>query len=85
MSVNITFVLLTCDWFISSLQDYRNLSQLPNFSFSAALCHFCVSQQEGGDHKEKNRHRHMADQMLQNTLIMFPGGLCDGGLNPTLT
>uniref|UniRef100_H3CV71 Transcription factor 25 (basic helix-loop-helix) n=1 Tax=Tetraodon nigroviridis TaxID=99883 RepID=H3CV71_TETNG len=58
------------DW-----EDYRNLSQLPNFSFSAALCHFCLSQQEGGDHEERNRHRHMADQMLQNTLIMFPGVL----------
>lgn len=71
-------LLLMCViWFISALQDYRNLSQLPNFSFSAALCHFCLSQQEGEDHEERNRHRLIADQMLQNTLIMFPGGLCE--------
>lgn len=64
--------------FVFALQHYRNLSQLPNFSFSAALCHFCLSQQEDGDHEERNRHRHKADQLLQNTLIMFPGGSFHG-------
>lgn len=74
-----TFALLTRDLgFFSALQDYRNLSQLPNFSFSTALSHFCLSQQEAGDHEEKNKHRHIADQMLQNTLIMFPGGAYQG-------
>lgn len=76
--LNPTFELLVSNWFVSALQDYRNLSQLPNFSFSAALCHFCLSQQEDGDHEERNRHRHKADQLLQNTLIMFPGGLLHG-------
>ncbi|XP_056876602.1 transcription factor 25 [Takifugu flavidus] len=81
MLLLIDFLMLRCREYQSLLQlyrdweDYRNLSQLPNFSFSAALCHFCLSQQEDGDHEERNRHRHKADQLLQNTLIMFPGVL----------
>lgn len=71
--------------FVFALQDYRNLSQLPNFSFSAALCHFCLSQQEDGDHEERNGHRHKADQLLQNTLIMFPGGSFQGDWVAALT
>lgn len=69
-----TSELWAANWFVFALQGYRNLSQLPNFSFSAALGHFCLSQQEDGDHEERNAHRHQADQLLQSTLIMFPGG-----------
>lgn len=80
-----TFELSVSNWLVFAPQDYRNLSQLPNFSFSAALCHFCLSQQEDGDHEERNTHRHKADQLLQNTLIMFPGGPFNGVAAPTLT
>ncbi|XP_028258183.1 ribosome quality control complex subunit TCF25 [Parambassis ranga] len=58
------------DW-----EEHRNLSQLPNFAFSTALCHFHLSQQEDMDPHESSKERHKADQMLQNTLIMFPGVL----------
>nr|XP_020460479.1 transcription factor 25 isoform X2 [Monopterus albus] len=58
------------DW-----EEHRNLSQLPNFAFSAALCCFHLSQQEDVDPEESDRQRHKADQMLQNCLIMFPGVL----------
>lgn len=84
-TLNTTFELLVSNWFVFALQDYRNLSQLPNFSFSAALCHFCLSQLEDGDHEERNRHRHKADQLLQNTLIMFPGGSFYGNRITALT
>lgn len=58
------------DW-----EEHRNLSQLPNFAFSTALCHFHLSQQEDMDPEESDKQRHKADQMLQNALIMFPGVL----------
>lgn len=58
----------------SPLQEHRNLSQLPNFAFSTALCHFALSQQYEADCEESNKHRQKADQMLQSALIMFPGG-----------
>lgn len=58
------------DW-----EEHRNLSQLPNFAFSTALCHFHLSQQEDMDPEESNKERHKADQKLQNALIMFPGVL----------
>uniref|UniRef100_A0A8D3D133 Transcription factor 25 (basic helix-loop-helix) n=1 Tax=Scophthalmus maximus TaxID=52904 RepID=A0A8D3D133_SCOMX len=54
---------------------YINLSQLPNFAFSTALCHFHLSQQEDMDPEERDTLRCKADQMLQNALIMFPGVL----------
>lgn len=54
---------------------HRNLSQLPNFAFSTALCYFHLSQQEDLDPEESVRHRQKADVMLQNALIMFPGVL----------
>lgn len=56
-------------------EEHRNLSQLPNFAFSTALCHFHLSQQEDMDPEESDKQRHKADQMLQNALIMFPGVL----------
>uniref|UniRef100_A0A667YMA4 Transcription factor 25 (basic helix-loop-helix) n=1 Tax=Myripristis murdjan TaxID=586833 RepID=A0A667YMA4_9TELE len=58
------------DW-----EEYRNLSQLPNFAFSVALSHFHLSEQEDIDPEESEKHRHKADLMLQNALIMFPGVL----------
>ncbi|XP_007549940.1 ribosome quality control complex subunit TCF25 [Poecilia formosa] len=58
------------DW-----EEHRNLSQLPNFAFSCALCHFHLSQQEDVDPEESDKQRRQADQMLQNALIMFPGVL----------
>ncbi|XP_046898197.1 transcription factor 25 [Hypomesus transpacificus] len=54
---------------------HRNLSQLPNFAFSVALCHFQLSQQEGAEPQERDTHRDKADQLLQYALIMFPGAL----------
>lgn len=58
------------DW-----EEHRNLSQLPNFAFSTALCHFSLSQQYDMDCEESNKQRQKADQMLQSALIMFPGVL----------
>uniref|UniRef100_A0A7N6FM46 Transcription factor 25 (basic helix-loop-helix) n=1 Tax=Anabas testudineus TaxID=64144 RepID=A0A7N6FM46_ANATE len=56
-------------------QEHRNLSQLPNFSFSTALCYFHLSQQEDMDPEESEKLRRKADQLLQDALIMFPGVL----------
>ncbi|KAF7211882.1 ribosome quality control complex subunit TCF25 [Nothobranchius furzeri] len=58
------------DW-----EEHRNLSQLPNFAFSCALCRFHLSQQEDLDPKEAENQKKLADQMLQSALIMFPGVL----------
>ncbi|KAM6943360.1 ribosome quality control complex subunit TCF25 [Xenentodon cancila] len=58
------------DW-----EEHRNLSQLPNFAFSSALCHFHLSQQEDLDPEECDKQRQDADQMLQDALVMFPGVL----------
>lgn len=60
--------------YVCVFQEHKNLSQLPNFSFSTALCYFQLSQQEDMDPEESEKQRHKADQMLQNALIMFPGG-----------
>ncbi|XP_068616879.1 ribosome quality control complex subunit TCF25 [Brachionichthys hirsutus] len=56
-------------------EEHRNLSQLPNFAYSTALCHFHLSQQEDMGPEENDKQRHKADQTLQNALIMFPGVL----------
>ncbi|KAL3065393.1 hypothetical protein OYC64_015545 [Pagothenia borchgrevinki] len=56
-------------------EEHRNLSQLPNFAFSTALCHFHLSQLEDVDAEESEKERHKADQLLQDALIMFPGVL----------
>uniref|UniRef100_A0A3Q2PZE6 Transcription factor 25 (basic helix-loop-helix) n=1 Tax=Fundulus heteroclitus TaxID=8078 RepID=A0A3Q2PZE6_FUNHE len=58
------------DW-----EEHRNLSQLPNFAFSCALCHFHLSQQEDVAPEESDKERRQADQMLQSALMMFPGVL----------
>ncbi|KAK3932179.1 Transcription factor 25 [Frankliniella fusca] len=56
-------------WLIDFFEEWepqRNLSQLPNFAFSVALAHFQLSQNGSGDSS-------LADKMLQDALIMFPG------------
>lgn len=81
MLLLIDFLMLRCreyqpllhlyqDW-----EEHRNLSQLPNFAFSTALCHFHLSQQEDMDPGESDKQKSKADLMLQNALIMFPGVL----------
>ncbi|KAJ3593664.1 hypothetical protein NHX12_005998 [Muraenolepis orangiensis] len=54
-------------------EEHRNLSQLPNFAFSVALCYFHLSQEEDTAPEERVKHRKTADQRLQHALIMFPG------------
>ncbi|KAG7275193.1 hypothetical protein CRUP_023781 [Coryphaenoides rupestris] len=56
------------DW-----EEHRNLSQLPNFAFSIALCNFHLSQEDDTKPEEMERHRRNADQLLQHALLMFPG------------
>ncbi|KAF6722648.1 Transcription factor 25 [Oryzias melastigma] len=56
-------------------EEHRNLSQLPNFAFSTALCHFHLSQQEDVEADERAKQQQEANQILQNALIMFPGVL----------
>ncbi|KAJ7986192.1 hypothetical protein DPEC_G00348230 [Dallia pectoralis] len=54
---------------------HRNLSQLPNFSFSVALCCFHLSQEEQTESEEREKLKQKANLLLQNALIMFPGVL----------
>ncbi|XP_053971993.1 transcription factor 25 [Hylaeus volcanicus] len=54
------------EWFIEFCNHWdgaRNLTQLPNIAYSLALAHFHLG------------NRTVADQLLQNALIMFPGVL----------
>lgn len=60
-------------WLIDFFEEWeprRNLSQLPNFAFSVALAHFQLSQSQNGSGDSS-----LADKMLQEALIMFPGAL----------
>ncbi|KAG7482372.1 transcription factor 25 [Solea senegalensis] len=81
MLLLIDFLMLRSREYQSLLQlyqdwgEHRNLSQLPNFAFSAALCHFHLSQEEDLDPEESVKQRCKADQMLQEALVMFPGVL----------
>ncbi|XP_077376215.1 ribosome quality control complex subunit TCF25 [Festucalex cinctus] len=81
MLLLIDFLMLRSRQYDSLLQlyeeweEHRNLSQLPNFAFSTALCHFHLSQQEEMKPEESDRAKHKADQMLQEALIMFPAVL----------
>lgn len=59
---------------LSVSQEHRNLSQLPNFAFSTALCYFHLSQEEEIKPEERDQAKHKADQMLADALIMFPAG-----------
>lgn len=51
--------------FSSEFESTKNLSQLPNFAFSSAIAHFYTC-----DGKTD-----IADELLQNALLMFPGVL----------
>lgn len=54
------------EWFVDFCNLWnstRNLTQLPNIAYSLALSHFCL-----GNHE-------IANELLQNSLIMFPGVL----------
>ncbi|CAL8382274.1 unnamed protein product [Arctogadus glacialis] len=63
-----SIIRLYQDW-----EEHRNLSQLPNFAFSVALCHFHLSQEDETKQEEREKHRQSADRLLQHALIMFPG------------
>ncbi|KAK0144727.1 Transcription factor 25 [Merluccius polli] len=56
------------DW-----EEHKNLSQLPNFAFSVALCHFHLSEEDDTKPEEREKYRKNADHLLQHALIMFPG------------
>lgn len=51
--------------FSNEFESTKNLSQLPNFAFSTAIAHFYTS-----DGKTD-----VADELLQNALLMFPSVL----------
>lgn len=56
-------------WFVQFAQEWesrRNLSQLPNFAYSLALANFHLSSDDNYT---------IADKLLQDVLIMFPGVL----------
>lgn len=62
-------------WLIDFYEEWepkRNLSQLPNFAFSVPLAHFQLSLAQNGSDKGDSS---LADKMLQEALIMFPGVL----------
>lgn len=84
----VDFFALRCheyEWFIRLYEEWeaqgRNLMQLPNFAFSVAVANFYLatheaeskSNNEGG--KAPKWDILVADEMLQNALIMFPGVL----------
>ncbi|XP_052468283.1 transcription factor 25 isoform X1 [Carassius gibelio] len=54
---------------------HRNLSQLPNFSFSVALSYYHLSQREDISPVENHQLKQKSNVLLQNALIMFPGAL----------
>uniref|UniRef100_A0A8C4T9U6 Transcription factor 25 (basic helix-loop-helix) n=1 Tax=Erpetoichthys calabaricus TaxID=27687 RepID=A0A8C4T9U6_ERPCA len=54
---------------------HRNLSQLPNFAFSVALCYYLLSQQDNLSTDEITQLQAKSDSMLQTALIMFPSVL----------
>nr|XP_023646133.1 transcription factor 25 [Paramormyrops kingsleyae] len=56
-------------------EGHRNLSQLPNFTFSVALAYYQQSLQDDLALEEATGIKQKADQLLQDALIMFPGVL----------
>ncbi|KAG2470098.1 TCF25 factor, partial [Polypterus senegalus] len=54
---------------------HRNLSQLPNFAFSVALCYYLLSQQDNLSTEEITQLQAKSDSMLQTALVMFPSVL----------
>uniref|UniRef100_A0A671NZ03 Transcription factor 25 (basic helix-loop-helix) n=1 Tax=Sinocyclocheilus anshuiensis TaxID=1608454 RepID=A0A671NZ03_9TELE len=75
------FLCLRCREYTTLIRLYeewevhRNLSQLPNFSFSVALSYYHLSQQEDISPVENQQLKQKSNVLLQNALIMFPGAL----------
>lgn len=69
VELSLFYCLIQIDFF-EEWEPRRNLSQLPNFAFSVALAHFHLSQPQNGISDTT-----LADKMLQDALIMFPGAL----------
>lgn len=75
------FLCLRCHEYSTLIRLYeewevhRNLSQLPNFSFSVALSYFHLSQDEDISTVESQQLKQKSNVLLQNALIMFPGAL----------
>ncbi|XDV29368.1 hypothetical protein PO909_032505 [Leuciscus waleckii] len=73
------FLCLRCREYTTLIRLYeewevhRNLSQLPNFSFSVALSYYHLSQQEDISPVENQQLKQKSNVLLQNALIMFPG------------
>ncbi|PSN57953.1 Transcription factor 25, partial [Blattella germanica] len=63
---------LKYDWLISAYDEWepeKNVSQLPNFAFSVAMAHYQL------DAEAESEKKHLANDLLQKALIMFPGVL----------
>ncbi|KAG8224133.1 hypothetical protein J437_LFUL001827 [Ladona fulva] len=84
----VDFYSLQCheyEWFIRLYEEWeaqgRNLMQLPNFAFSVAVANFYLASQEAESMANRSVEKSpkwdlvVADEMLQNALIMFPGVL----------
>ncbi|XP_071443869.1 ribosome quality control complex subunit TCF25 [Hetaerina americana] len=85
----VDFYALRCheyEWFIRLFEEWenqgRNLLQLPNFAFSVAVAHFYLATHEAESKSNTDGSKAspkwdilVADQFLQNALIMFPGVL----------
>ncbi|XP_054856903.1 transcription factor 25 [Eublepharis macularius] len=56
-------------------ESHRNLSQLPNFAFSAPLAYFFLSQQEDVSEAESNQAHAKAAGLVRQALVMFPSVL----------
>ncbi|KAF4101566.1 transcription factor 25 isoform X2 [Onychostoma macrolepis] len=75
------FLCLRCHEYTTLIRLYeewevhRNLSQLPNFSFSVGLSYYHLSQQEDISPVENQQLKQKSNVLLQNALIMFPGAL----------
>lgn len=55
--------------FIEEFENTKNLTQLPNFAFSNAIAHYYTSE-----HRQEDSEN-VADALLQDALLMFPGVL----------
>ncbi|XP_046391016.1 transcription factor 25 [Ischnura elegans] len=85
----VDFYALRCheyEWFIRLFEEWegqgRNLLQLPNFAFSVAVAHFYLATHEAEAKSSSDGSKPspkwdilVADEFLQNALIMFPGVL----------
>jgi hypothetical protein len=55
------------------LETEKNLSQLPNWAYSAAMARFLAARELEGDSVATAEAMNKADEALQSALIMFPG------------